>query len=162
KEFCRWLTSSERRAARLGPQDEYRLPTDIEWSWSVGLGALEDSKAMPCDKSSDVNGDSLPLGRGWPLVEGGGAGESDRLLTKSVGGSAPNRLGLHDVAGNAWEWCEDWYDSKEGHYRVLRGGGWFVLFLGEVDPRLSFRLAGDGESRYECGGFRVVLDLGDE
>src|SRR5262249_16253010 len=99
--FCEWLSKKEGRT--------YRLPTDGEWSAAGGVG-------------------KYPWGNDWPppkgvgnLFEeaaaramGGGAivskGYDDGAAHTSVVASyAENRLGIYDLSGNVWEWCEDAY-----------------------------------------------------
>ena len=55
--------------------------------------------------------------------------------TTPVGQYQPNKLGLYDMHGNVWQWCEDVYDNT-GSDRVFRGGGWF--FYGQ-DCRAGYR-----------------------
>ena len=69
-----------------------------------------------------------------------------------------NGYGLYDVAGNVWEWCQDWYSSGR-RVRVLRGGSW----ASTVDNlRVAYRRNRDSPAgRYANYGFRCVVSGSD-
>ena len=156
KVFCTWLTAKERAEGKITASQEYRLPTDREWSVAVGLPP--ESGKTPQEKDAKVKA-VYPWGTQWPPPPG--AGNYDRSLgvdsyekTSPVGSFAANRFGLYDMGGNVWQWCEDEYDGV-GTPRVVRGGSWVsgnpVLLLSasrrDVDPDI----------RSSVNGFRCVL-----
>ncbi len=178
--FCAWLTDRERRDGRIQAGEVYRLPSDHEWSCAAGIGAQENAGDLPSDKAKQNRG-VLPWGDAWPppdrtgnfwseelrpLLEGG---QFDRLqiylkgslsgyrdghaTTAPVGSFPANAFGLHDLFGNAWEFCQDWIDASQTS-RVMRGGCWNTDLRDRLS--LSYRstvLPNDRTDR----GFRVVL-----
>jgi len=173
--FCAWLTETERATGRIGSSDDYRLPTDVEWSYAVGIGDQEDASATPEAKDAKI-ADVYPWGTGFPPpansgnyadsstaakfgsvftgIEGYRDGHS---TTAPVGSYEANSKGLYDLGGNVWEWCGDWYNAKQEH-RVLRGGSWFD---GGSSGLLSSSRYGDPPTyRYVNRGFRLVLVSG--
>ena len=102
---------------------KYRLPTEAEWEYACRAG----SRTKYC-----YGNDEGKLGKyAWYH-------SNSAEKTHPVGTKAPNAWGLHDMHGNVWEWCEDWYDKNyyknslekdpsgpsSGSFRVIRGGGW--------------------------------------
>jgi hypothetical protein len=166
--FCKWLSKKEGKT--------YRLPTDHEWSVAVGIGSQEDASASPESKDEKIK-DVYPWGSSFPPKKGAGnfAGSEaktstwpsnfstlegyrdDFARTAPVMSCAPNKLGLYDLSGNVWEWCEDWYNTKNEH-RVLRGGSWRN---GSASVLLSsFRCYGHPSNRLGDYGFRLVVVVG--
>lgn len=173
--FCRWLTKTERDQDLIPPDAIYRLPTDAEWSWAVGIGDRE-TEATPKAKNGKLK-DVYPWGTQYPPPPAAGnfadqaalnyfkkwpniPGYNDGFVTTApVGSFKPNDFGLYDMAGNAAEWCEDSYDGTSSR-RELRGGSW--VNTGPKSLWSSTRMS-VGPSRLSViTGFRCVLAWEDE
>jgi serine/threonine protein kinase len=171
--FCAWLSRKEGRT--------YRLPTDAEWTAAVGSQTYPWGNSFPPPQGAGnyagsesrlaTDGSGTP---GWRTIEGYNDGFP---RTSPVGSFAANWLGLYDMGGNVWQWCEDEYkasiysaeilekipdlkneQTEDGiPFRVARGGAWnnndpFDLQSAVRDPYHP-KLRGDF-----CG-FRCVLVL---
>lgn len=164
KAFCAWLGKKEGRT--------YRLPTDHEWSLAVGIGAREaTSGTTPESLSARIKGE-YPWGLQWPPTKGAGnyadedcrkrfpwektiEGYSDGFaVTAPVMSFPPNELGIYDLGGNVWEWCDDWFNAERKEH-VFRGGSWGSSAR---EPLLSsFRAHQTANRRWRNDGFRCVL-----
>jgi formylglycine-generating enzyme required for sulfatase activity len=102
---------------------QYRLPSEVEWEYACRGGATSEEEcsydfyfAKPTNdlssKEANFNG-NYPFGR---ADKGPFLGR-----TTKVGSYAPNKVGLYDMHGNVWQWCEDLLE-KGGSARVDRGG----------------------------------------
>ncbi len=179
KGFCAWLTQRDRAAGLIPASAEYRLSTDVEWSWAVGIGEAEEKAGAgrtPQEKDRKIAAGThpyaYPWGKDWPPKKGAGNyadatakkvfpkftvidGYDDGFATTSPVGSFPaNPNGLYDLGGNIWEWCEDFYDGKSGS-RVLRGSSWDCSDSSYLLS--SFRLNYGAGRRFNRCGFRLVL-----
>jgi formylglycine-generating enzyme required for sulfatase activity/serine/threonine protein kinase len=156
KDFCAWLTRKERAAGKIAATETYRLPTDHEWSCAAGL--QENPQALPSVKDAQIKG-VYPWGTEWPVPKNAGNYFSthEYKFTSPVGTFPANRYGLHDMGGNVWQWCDDWYDSKQLG-RVLRGGSWNTF--DPVNLLSSYRTLINPAYRGGSYGFRCVLDFG--
>ena len=160
--FCAWLTERERIAGKIGAEDEYRLPSDAEWSFAVGIGEKENAKVTPKEKNEKIK-DAWPWGTRWPPPEGAGNYDSyssskitadDYDRTSPVGKFQKNTHGLYDLGGNVWEWCSSYNDGSSGS-RVLRGGSWYDSHRGYLLS--SYRINYDPGDRDVSFGFRCVV-----
>jgi uncharacterized protein (TIGR03067 family) len=97
----------------------YRLPKEAEWEYACRGGPMANKFDSAFDfyfekPTNLVRPDQANFKHGKGLER-----------TCKVGTYKPNRLGLHDMHGNVWEWCDDVYEAADGvSRRVLRGGGW--------------------------------------
>ena len=157
--FCAWLTERERIAGRLPANLRYTLPTEAQWEYACRAG--HDGPFLPDAKNMNSEiwfrfGDGL----------GGILAEPNTQLT---GTRRANAWGLHDVHGNVFEWCRDWYDPAaivdavdpvgpaEGKERVCRGGAWSSY---GASIRSAFRGRDAPGNRGTNLGFRVSLSEG--
>jgi len=147
-----YLTSQLRPSGMV-----YRLPTEAEWEYAARGGVC--------------NSPYLYAG-GNKLKEVGWCDTNSYNDTKPVGLKDPNELGLHDMSGNVYEWCVDWYDKdyyalcdkegtrnnprgpEEGFTRVIRGGG----YLSDAQScRVSYRRNAEPGHHNGSLGFRLAL-----
>jgi formylglycine-generating enzyme required for sulfatase activity len=120
QEFIKKLNEKERGAGWL-----YRLPTETEWECACRAGSASEedcSHHFYLDKpTNDLSSEQANFAGAHP------AGNAPRgkflQRTTRVGAYAPNQLGLCDMHGNVWQWCEDRVDES-GAVRVYRGGSW--------------------------------------
>ncbi len=178
--FCEWLTTSGRKHGYLTGDERYRLPTDLEWSLAAGL--IEHPHLPPVMRALQ-GGKAHLWGREWPPPAHSG-NFPGRLLRESgdqetgimneyidgfahaapAGRFAPFRL-LHDLGGNAREWCADKPSAHHGAEEFLvRGAGWAFGPDQPTHRRDAFNLltreALPANHRATNIGFRPVLELG--
>jgi formylglycine-generating enzyme required for sulfatase activity len=136
--YCRWLTELENTSQEQSERFIYRLPSEMEWEWVASGGERE-----------------YPWGREKPVENRANYGQNVGQTTP-VGaypaGATPG--GLMDMAGNVWEWMENWYD-KEQDYRTLLGGSW-SNYAGSLRCAARYRYRYGPGRNWDSGGFRVV------
>jgi formylglycine-generating enzyme required for sulfatase activity len=143
----------------------YRLPTEAEWEYAARQGGqkvrfgngkdIADPAEINFDASADYKKSYSRVG-------------TYRRQTVPVGSlNSPNSLGLHDMSGNVYEWCWDWFDSDyyknsprnnpqgptSGSDRVKRGGSW-IYYPAYV--RCAIRYYVSPGFRYYFIGFRLA------
>lgn len=166
--YCLKLTQLARESEHIPLTWQFQLPTEAQWEYACRAGTTTATYTGDSFSSQQANFDGQkPYGV---------AAAGPRLgHAVPVGKYPSNAWGLHDIQGNACEWCRDWFhwrhpggvdpdlsDAKRtatpnqtGSYsRSRRGGCW-------PDPgwacRSAFRQRFEPERRYDHIGFRVVL-----
>ena len=149
---------------------KYRLPTEAEWEYAARGG--RQSEGFEYSGSNNIeevawywenSGDKKLTGDWqWDKIE------KNNGRTHPVGTKKGNELGIHDMSGNVWEWCSDWYGAyssgavnnpagaTEGDSRVNRGGSWA---FNAANCRVSSRNHDLPAGRNEDVGFRLVSSL---
>ena len=137
----------------------FRLPTEAEWEFAArGGNRSQGYKYSGSNNLEDVAlyWFSIPS----EVVDKAGYG------TQTVATKAPNELGLYDMSGNVWEWCQDWFGyyssdaqidpvgPSTGSARMTRGGSWLNL---DYSCRVSYRGPNDPTRKIDCVGLRLAL-----
>ena len=131
----------------------FRLPTEAEWEYAARGG--NKSKGYKYSGSNTI--------RNVAWYDGNSGSKTHDVKTKQA-----NELGIYDMSGNVYEWCQDWYDSSyyssspssnpkgpsSGSYRVLLGGSWFNLAR---YCRVSRRYYNYPDRRSNYYGLRLAL-----
>jgi len=158
--YCTELTERERAAGRIGTNVVYRLPTEAEWEYAC---RAETSTRF---SYGDDPGYTNLTNYAWYYDNSG-------RETHPVGEKLANPWGLHDMHGNVFEWCQDWWTNSlpggivldpqgpaSGSYRVFRGGDWADWLPNAAHCRSASRIDIGDPGYGACIGFRVVLAPG--
>ena len=158
--YAQWLSKKTGR--------RYRLPSEAEWEYAARAGSVSarywgDDPVQACrfaNVADQSRFQTWGFGQRHECTDG-------HYFTAPAGGYAPNRFGLHDMLGNAWEWTEDcWNASYAGApadgsawlsgdcaQRVSRGGSWSTV---PRFARSATRYRNNADHRDNLTGFRLA------
>jgi formylglycine-generating enzyme required for sulfatase activity len=140
-EFCKALE------AKTGKK--FRLIKEQEWEYACRAGTT-----TAFHFGSELNGRQANCNGGYPF----GTSTTGPYLgrTCQVGSYPANALGLHDMHGNVWEWCEEVFTDKTGSGRSGRSGSWSSI--GRA-CRAANREWAAPSNRLSSVGFRVAMEV---
>jgi len=171
-----WLDARAYVAWLAGKSGQpYRLPSEAEWEYAARGGVSGDFPWGPepnqgCGHANVYDSSAQSMhGYSWQPA----ACDDGFPMLAPVGRLQPNGFGLHDVAGNLWEWVEDCYEAPypadiptdgsaygpppgQCDRRSVRGGSWTSRISRQ---RLAFRGRDPEDLRYSIFGFRVARSL---
>ncbi|MCL2765935.1 MAG: formylglycine-generating enzyme family protein [Treponema sp.] len=167
-EYCNWLSRQEGLTPAYTVSgmnvtwnrnaNGYRFPTEAEWEYACRAGTT-----TPFNTGNNITTNQANYDGNYPYNNN--AKGENRERTTPVGSFPANAWGLHDMHGNVWEWCWDWYGdyitgaqnnptgAVSGSDRVIRGGSW--SFYGRY-LRSAQRYGYDPWYWYYDVGFRLV------
>ena len=125
----------------------FRLPTEAEWEYAARGGKHSKGYLYAGSNNIDEVGHTLS--------------NYTEHVQKPVAKLKPNELGLYDMSGNVWEWCDDWYkktpkSKPSSNFHVIRGGGY------DCSPqycRSTNRFMYDQRRRRDLVGFRLAMNM---
>lgn len=137
-------------------QGRFSLPSEAQWEYAAAGGQAWNSPKLEYAGSNNLHD------VGWFRDN------TDQRTTFPVGLKEPNALGVYDMSGNVWEWCQDDYEfnlselpknglptpNQKGSSKVLRGGCYFDY---RISCRVRYRDYGTPDYRINGHGFRLVF-----
>ncbi|MEV6303408.1 SUMF1/EgtB/PvdO family nonheme iron enzyme [Actinoplanes sp. NPDC051861] len=154
--YCRWFQERLRSRDLIGPADEVRVPTEIEWEWAAGAywtGTRRETNPAKCLTRDFTAGGTATITHFGAIPVG----------FFSLGGPVPQQP--EDMAGNVWEWVSSrslpWTTAEDREAlggmaeRGVRGGSWYSSE--PLATHVSFRLNDVPCNAYWDLGFRIVV-----